>query len=160
QLDALLDAQPEARWHQWDAVGRDGAHAGSVAAFGQRLDTRYRLENADVILALDADPLGRGPARLRHTRDYVRRRRVGGAQPMNRLYVVESSPTVTGSMADHRLALTSVDVETLARAVASGLGVRGAAAGGAPPPGTEKWIDAVVRDLAAHRGSSVVIAGD
>ena len=48
-----------------------------------------------------------GPAQLRYARDFAARRRVGDRRrpAMNRLYVVESTPTITGAMADHRLPL-------------------------------------------------------
>ena len=39
---------------------------------------------------------------------------------MNRLYVVEGTPTPTGASADHRLALRSSEIEGFARAVAAG----------------------------------------
>ncbi len=42
---------------------------------------------------------------------------------MNRLYVVEGSPTPTGASADHRLAIRSSAIEGFARAVAAGVGV-------------------------------------
>jgi len=38
---------------------------------------------------------------------------------MNRLYVVESMPSGTGAIADHRLPMRSRDVEPLARALAA-----------------------------------------
>src|SRR5207249_3885688 len=74
QLGALLRELPEARWHQWEPVGRDPARAGAWLAFGDYVDTRYRLAEADVILALDADFLGCGPAHLRYVRDFAARR--------------------------------------------------------------------------------------
>ena len=47
---------------------------------------------------------------------------------MNRLYVVESTPTNTGIKADHRFGVKASEVEAFARAVAAGLGVAGVAA--------------------------------
>ena len=40
------------------------------------------------------------------------------SEDMNRLYVVESTPTITGSMAEHRLPLRSGEIEGLARRIA------------------------------------------
>ena len=45
---------------------------------------------------------------------------------MNRLYSVESCPTVTGSIADHRLALSASRVEIVVMALAHALRVPGA----------------------------------
>ena len=47
---------------------------------------------------------------------------------MNRLYVVETAVSCTGAKADHRLALRAGEIEGLARAVATKLGVAAAAA--------------------------------
>src|SRR5207247_309908 len=47
QFGALLRDLPEARWHQWEPVGRDPARAGARLAFGDYVDTRYRLAPGD-----------------------------------------------------------------------------------------------------------------
>ena len=67
---------------------------------------------------------------------------------MNRLYAVESVPTLTGAMADHRLSLRASEVELFARAVAAELGIANVQAGKVGK-GSEytKWITALVRDL-------------
>ena len=79
---------------------------------------------------------------------------------MNRLYVVESMPTGTGAIADHRLPMRSCDVEAFARTLAGHLDERFTplAQGVSPltPPG---WLDALARDLRQHRRTSVVLAG-
>ena len=154
QLRALAAEFPLAKWHQYEPVGRDNARAGARLAFGEDVNAVYRIENADVILALDADFLGAGPGNLRYTREFSSRRNVRAA--MNRLYAVESSPSVTGSMADHRLRLRSSEVEHFARAVAQALGI-----GEGPAPDVQsKFLHALVGDLVKHRGSSLVLAGD
>jgi molybdopterin-containing oxidoreductase family iron-sulfur binding subunit len=162
QLQTLLNEFPAAKWHQYDPVGRDNARAGAALAFGEHVDTRYDLRRADVILSLDADFLFSLPGSVRYAREFAARRRV---QPdratMNRLYVAESSPSLTGSMADHRLPLRPGEIGLLARAVAQRLGVLpGAPPGGQPLEQYARWIDAVARDLQQHRGAGVVIVGD
>ena len=78
------------------------------------------------ILSLEADFVTSDPSSLRLVREYAARRKVDAAKPeMNRLYVVEGSPTPTGASADHRLAIRSSAIEGFARAVAAGLGVAG-----------------------------------
>ncbi len=162
RIQALLEAFPQARWHQWDAVGRDAVRLGARHAFGEDVETHYRFDRARVVVSLDADFMTFGPGRLRYARDLMRGRRVGKGLPeMNRFYAAESTPTVTGSVADHRRPVRARDVEAVARAVAAGVGVRAAppadAAAIAPH---RRWIDAAVADLRAHRGASVVIAGE
>src|SRR6185503_7739631 len=98
QLEQLLERFPKARWYQYDAAARDGARAGARLAFGAAVDTLYRFDRAEVIVSLDSDFLFFGPAALRYARDFTGKRRVGNRDSaMSRLYVVESTPTVTGS---------------------------------------------------------------
>ena len=156
QIRQLLSQYPQSTWHQWEPVSRDAASAATRRAFGRPLDTQYRFDRADRVLSLDADFLGGGPGQVRYVRDYVTRRR--DPETMNRLYVVETVPSNTGAMADHRLALRPAEIAEFAIAVARGLGV-----GVRAPQGVEahsKLIDAVVRDLQEHRGRSIVMAGE
>ena len=63
----------------------------------------------------------------RHVRDFVSRRR---GRDMNRLYVVESTPTLTGARADHRRPMSPAAIDGVrARAVAGRVGA-GAGSGG------------------------------
>ena len=163
QIQDVLRQFPQARWHQYEPGGRDGARVGARLAFGGDFDTHYRFDRADVVLALDADLLGAGPARLRYTRDLTRRRRLdaGGAAPL-RLYAVESTPSITGAKADHRLPLAPAAIERLAWSIAAALdaGVAPPAELGAADPALAAWTAAVVADLRAHRGRSAVVPGD
>jgi len=161
QLQQLLEKFPKARWYQYDAAARDAAHGGARLAFGDVLDAIYRFDRAEVILSLDADFLYYGPGALRYARDFSNKRRVVGAESgMNRLYVVESMPTVTGSMADHRWALAPRALAAFAHAVAGGLGVANIGASQASEGVDQRAVDAVVRDLQNHRGRGIVLAGD
>jgi molybdopterin-containing oxidoreductase family iron-sulfur binding subunit len=162
QIHSLLAQFPSARWHLFEPCGRDGAREGSRLAFGEDVNTVYRFDQADVILSLDSDFLHSGPGSLRYAHDFAGKRRISDSQStMNRLYVVESTPSITGAMADHRWPLRAWEVEPLARKVAEGLGVKGAA--GAPTEFSSLSSDAVsalARDLVKHRGASLVVAGD
>ena len=167
QIRDLLSRFPSAKWHQWDPASRDNARAGAKNAFGMFVDAQYRFEQADVILSLDADFLGAGPGSLRYARDFAKRRRPEDAERMNRLYVVETMPTSTGARADHRLPVKPGAVGSIAHAISGALGGPGGSArpGGAEVvqalgPAEQKWIAAVGKDLLAHRGRSLVIAGD
>ena len=160
QVDELLGRLPQAKWVQWEPFGRHNAREGSRLAFGEYVDPQYTVENADVILSLDADFLCSGSAGLKHARAFASRRRIEGDRAqLNRYYAVESTPTNSGSRADHRLALRASEVEGFARAVASRLGVS-AAGGGTVPEAAQAWMDPLVTDLQNARGRSLVLAGD
>ncbi len=156
QIKELLTRLPEAKWHQWEPVGRNNARVGSKLAFGEFVEARYDLEKADVIVSLDADFLAAGPGGLAYARQFAARRRPEEAEKMNRLYVLETMPTSTGSRADHRLALKPSEIGAAAKAIAAGVGVGSA---GSASADVQKWATAIAKDLQAHRGTSVVIAG-
>ncbi len=169
--DEVARAYPKARWHVYEPVNRDAPIEGSRIAFGRPLRTQLQLDQADVVLSLDSDFLYTEPNSVRHARDFASRRRVASEKDtMNRLYVVESPFSVTGTMADHRLRLPHVQVAGFALALAGALSSRGVAVAGVDAGTTaeasktltedqRKFLGALAADLAGHRGRSVVLAG-
>lgn len=160
EIQRLLAQWPKARWHQYEPVNRDHAHAGAKLAFGEVVDVVYNVEGADVLLCIEADLLGPHPAGVRYAREFARRRRVeeGNGSRMNRLYVVESAPSITGSVADHRLALKPSECEAFVRALAAVLGLPVQMPASMEPH--RAWIRAVAKDLSHQRGRSLVVAGE
>ncbi len=154
QLEDLLAELPEAKWAQWDPTAGN-ARAGAVLAFGEPVETRVHFEKADVILSLDADFIGHGPGNVRQTRDFARRRKLDG-EKLNRLYAIETTPTLSGVNADHRLPAKPSEMEGIVRAVAAALGLP--VAGGTRDHAA--WIAPMATDLQAHAGASLVLAGD
>jgi MoCo/4Fe-4S cofactor protein with predicted Tat translocation signal len=160
QMQALLQQFPQAKWYQYEPGSGDGARAGAQLAFGQPVNTIYNFEQADVVLSLDSNFMLTAPGRVRYARQFMAGRLVrDGRKQMNRLYVVESTPSITGAQADHRLPLKAGQIEAFTRALAQALGVN--AGGTAAPAGVPAdWLPALVADLQAKRGRSIVIAGE
>ena len=118
QIRSYLEANPQAKWHVYEPINRDNVYEGAKLAFGEPVETRYDLSKADVIVSLDADFLYAGfPGSARYTRDFAARRNPDAN--MNRLYVVESTPSSTGMKADHRLPVRASDVDGFTRLVHS-----------------------------------------
>jgi molybdopterin-containing oxidoreductase family iron-sulfur binding subunit len=165
QLRAILTTYPSAKWHQYEPA-RGNAHAGAVAAFGEPVNTIYRFDQADRILTIDSDFLACGPGSVRYARDFSAKRRVSETnKTMNRLYAIESTPTNTGAMADHRLSVRPSEIEGVARAIATALGGAGASvkmdvSSAGNYTAHSNWITAVARDLQQNAGRSIVIVGD
>src|SRR6266852_2895498 len=164
QIQSLLKLYPQAKWHQWEPAGSDGTREGAKLAFGRNVNTVYRPENAEVILSLDSDFLASGPGHIRYMKEFYRRRKLDQfveadrlGLEMNRLYVVEPTPSVTGATADHRLPLRASEVEQFARALAAKLGLGG---GATLAPAAERWLEAVAKDLQKYRRNSLVVAGE
>jgi MoCo/4Fe-4S cofactor protein with predicted Tat translocation signal len=160
QWQAVSKAYPAAKLMQWDPVNRDSAMTASKAAFGSYTDAQYKLEDADVILSLDADFLGGigQPGFLSMAAAYAERHRFDAEEPnkpMNRLYVVETMPTVTGYKAEHRLALKPSEVAIFANALATGSALPGLSNAEAP-----KFFAELQKDLQKSGGKCVVIPGE
>jgi len=154
QWKQLQAKYPQAKLVQWEPVTRDSAMAASKAAFGSYTDAQYKLENADVILSLDADFLGgiAHPGFLPMAAAFAERHRYEEGKTMNRMYVVESMSTVTGFKADHRLALKPSDLVAFANALSSGASLAN--------PAQQKFLTALMSDLKASGGKCVVIPGE
>jgi len=156
QLQSFLKAYPQAKWHVYEPVNRDNVYDGARMAFGQPVETTYKLDAADVIVSLDADFLYGGfPGFARYARDFAKRRDPDAGE-MSRLYVIESTPSSTGAKADHRFPVRAVDIEALARQLSSAAGSGSGTSNGE----ASKIIAAISHDLQSHRGASVIIPGD
>ena len=161
QLAAVLAKFPAARWHQFEPVSRDAVRAGARLAFGEAVNTIHRVDAADVIVSLGSDFLTTGPGAVRYAREFASRRHAETPPAgMNRLYAIESTPTLTGGMADHRLVARQDELESVARGLAVRLGIDVGGHPWRPTPEQAKWVDALAHDLTAHRGASLVVAGD
>jgi Fe-S-cluster-containing dehydrogenase component len=79
---------------------------------------------------------------------------------MNRLYVIESTATITGAMADHRLAVQAQKIESIVWMIAKKIGVPGIPELSPIDSKYTKWFAAMVRDLSEHRGQSLIIPGE
>jgi molybdopterin-containing oxidoreductase family iron-sulfur binding subunit len=169
----LLATMPLLRWAEWCVNNRDEAIAGSRLAFGGALRPIAALDKAAVVVLLDADPIAPTvPAGVAAGRNLMRAREPDDQFRMNRVYAVESSFSISGSVADHRLPVRSMDVGAFAAELDALLTEKlGVAAqnGPAQPRPVRPWldapkvrafIDALVVDLIEARGKSVVLAGD
>ena len=155
QFRRLSAEMPNARWYQYEPINDDNAMAGARMAFSSPVNTVYRLEQADRVLTLDADIFS--GHNVRYKADWGKARTFSEEKKqINRMYSVETTMTLTGAKADHRLAVKPSQLSEVAKAIAAALGV-----GGAVSTYTENqaWISAMAKDLLANRGRAVVIPG-
>ncbi len=162
QMQAIKAQFPASQWIQYEPAGAHTARAGSLAAFGEYVHPIYDFKAAKRIVSLDADFLLSMPGSVTYARDFMAGRRIrAGVTDMNRLYAFESTPSITGAMADHRLPVRASEVEGYSRAIASRLGIDvGSTALPTLTPEVEKLIAGLVKDLQANSGASVVVPGD
>src|SRR5207244_3550473 len=116
---------------------------------------------------------------LRYARDYAAKRRPAtfvipaplnrepsGVQmirrEMNRLYVIESTPTITGANADHRFSTRPSGLRLVADLMRMGLPFGGFSALEVQPPVSpnKEELNHILRDVSEHKGASIVLAGD
>ena len=159
----LKNIFPRAIWAEYEPVQDEPVPAAAQAAFGANVKPVYRFAAAQRIVSLDADFFHAEAGALYYARDFAKGRRVTKpTDPMNRLYVVESGFSLTGSMADHRLRLGSSQILALTAALAGkilGTNAYAALVHGLDFSNQEKWIEECAKDLLEHRGACLVVAG-
>ncbi|MEQ9824397.1 MAG: TAT-variant-translocated molybdopterin oxidoreductase [Puniceicoccaceae bacterium] len=171
QLVAELQAKaPELLWAEYEAVPTQGLEAASQRYLSKRMRAVHHLDRAKRVLSLDADFMGLEPDAIGLNRSYAKARKVRSAKEaakMNRLYCVESNLTLTGAAADHRLRLSSSQIDVLTAQIASMLlekaGLNEAARRLASISSSvreyQDWALACAEDLWQHKGEAVVMVG-
>jgi molybdopterin-containing oxidoreductase family iron-sulfur binding subunit len=165
----FIAAFPQAKWYEYEAVSADNVRLGTEMAFGAAYRPVYAYDKAAVIVSLDADFLGIERTALRASPSFIAGRHPESGE-MNRLYVIESAYSMTGGIADHRLAIRSELVKAIAVSLDAALSASAGAAMGpaqAKPaaaflddPKVAKFLAVVEKDLLANRGKSVIVTGE
>jgi molybdopterin-containing oxidoreductase family iron-sulfur binding subunit len=159
---------PRSEWVSYEPVGDENIYRGiELATGGRRLQPVYDFSKARTILSLDSDFLGFESEAVKATRGFAEGRRVRSQKDdMNRLYVVETSLSITGSNADHRKAIESGRVGAFVLALVDELRRQGLPVGGLDDvslPGKgefdDKWLETLAADLISAGKRSLVVAG-
>jgi molybdopterin-containing oxidoreductase family iron-sulfur binding subunit len=145
----IADKFPKSQWFIYDAIDSGIHQRVATQAFGQPVRPVYHFDKAKVILSLDCDFLGGEDDAHNHIRRFAAGRKPG--EGMSRLYAVESLFTLTGANADHRLRVPASMVSKVADEIFAQLSE--------PVPLLAKWVARCARDLRAHRGEVLVVAG-
>ncbi|MEZ4221227.1 MAG: TAT-variant-translocated molybdopterin oxidoreductase [Polyangiaceae bacterium] len=165
--EKLTTAFPKLRWVEWEPADAEGTRRGTLLAFGSAHRVTFDFARADIVLTLDADITSEmHPGGLANARALIKRRDPDGA--MNRIYAVDSCYTHVGSIADHRIALRTELIKAFVLALDAKLSTALGASGAQPAPGAAflsdaklgKFLDVLVKDLAAAKGRSVIAAGE
>ena len=156
QLDQIKKELPNSKFYQFEPINKDNSTAGAKMAFGSAVNTVYKFDQADRILTLDADIFS--GFNVRYMKDFAKKRKYNEeTKTINRLYSVETTMSLTGAKADHRLAVKPSQLVEIAKALAAAVGVSGASSNYKE---NAQWISAAAKDLTANKGKSIVIAGD
>ena len=144
---------PQSKWFTYDAIDSGIHQRAATQAFGQPVKPIFHFDKAKVILSLDCDFLGGEDDAHNHIRKFAAGRKA--ERGMSRLYAVESLFTLTGANADHRLRVAASEILQIAGLISE---VGGAVAGD-NTKFISDWIVECKKDLAANRGSVLVVAG-
>src|SRR5262249_54147260 len=128
-------------------------------SFGRPVTPHFMLEKCDVVVSLGYDLLGPGPQQVSRAGAWTRHRgEVAPGSGRSRLHIVESMPSLTGTVASTRLAGDPDRIEVLARAIAAEFKIDGFA-----QPELEaaerKWLDQALRELRKRGGHSLLAIG-
>ncbi|MBK8466700.1 MAG: TAT-variant-translocated molybdopterin oxidoreductase [Chloracidobacterium sp.] len=147
---------PNAKWIQYEPINKDNALAGAKMAFGSPVHTVYKFDKAERILSLDADIFS--GFNVAYIKDYSKGKAFSEEKKeISRLYCVESTISLTGAKADHRIAVKPSQIAEITKAIAKAVGVSGA---NSTYTENAAWIAGLAKDLLAHKGKSLVVAGD
>ncbi len=156
QITSILSQWPAAKWYVHEPSVNPAIASAAKKIAGRNSMVTYDFSQADVIVSLESDFMNIGPAMLAYARQFASRRAVDNGATPCRFYAIESSPSVSGSVADHRFPVKSSAIPAIAYQLAKACGVGAPEAPGAVP----EWLSAVARDLTASRGRSVVVPGE
>jgi molybdopterin-containing oxidoreductase family iron-sulfur binding subunit len=115
-LREVLKRLPDAQVVRYESVYTGNVSKALDAVGASNCSMAYDLENARVIVTLDSDLLGSDPNAVLYAKQFANHRSPSG-EWMNRLYVVESQYSVTGTSADFRLALRASQIDSLLKRI-------------------------------------------
>lgn len=156
QMKALATQMPSAKWYIDDPLVNPAIASAAKKIAGRNAFVSYDFSKADVVVSLESDFLNVGPAAMKYARQFAKRRGVDQGETPCRLYAIESSPSVSGTLADHRFPVKSSSIPELAYALAKACGVNAPAGAGSTPD----WISVVAQDLQKSKGRSLVVPGE
>ena len=163
-LDRFRARYPNTQVVTYDASSSSALIQAHEGVIGRRAVPGYDFSRADVVVGVDCDFLGTWVFPSLFSEQYGRRRKVvNQLRPaMNRHYQVESTMTMTGSNADHRI---RVKPSHIGQAIielhnqVAGLSGRGPAGASVLDADARAAIAVAARDLVAARGAALVVSG-
>jgi len=152
---------PKAIWSEYEPISDEAPLEAAQAVFGKSVKPVYQFGKAKRIVSIDSDFFQSEAGSVFYAREFAKGRRVTSKDDdMNRLYVAESSFTLAGSMADHRLRLASSHMLAFAAALAAK--ITGDSSYDKLAQGLDikaGWIEECAADLSNNKGRGLVVAG-
>lgn len=154
---------PKATWVAYEPISDENIILALKSLTGHINRPNYYYDKAEIIISFDADILNSESESLKAANGFGAGRKIASPDDkMNRLYVIESGYSITGSAADHRLNLKSSDIGLFVLALANELELRGLNLGRldkCPASYNQKWLTALADDLMENKGKSIITVG-
>lgn len=178
-LDEFVAAYPNSKVYSYEVFDNSTRTSAWQKCYGTRNIPVLKLEEANIILALESDFLDQDAGHIENLRKFAANRDVMSNKEFNRLYSVEGAMTVTGMNADYRMRLRTDLIEEFVLCLINEFAGKRKISGFAndakvtPVLGKndldafvkknnldKKIVDNLVNDLSKKQGESIVIAGD
>ncbi len=173
-LDDFVSKYPNTKIYSHSLVNDEQRRQAWLESYGTTEYPSIKFEEANVILALDADFLGNEGNYIENMRKFTAKREVVGKTDFNRLYVAEGRMSATGMMADYRVSISPSMQLEFVMALINELTKSGSTISLDPNVKSkiEKYsnsffnkidkekISHLVDDLNTNRGKAIVYAGD
>ncbi|MDA1354251.1 MAG: 4Fe-4S dicluster domain-containing protein [bacterium] len=175
-ISALKNQNSELSIYTYEPVNRDNQTVGLLEVTGRRLSPLYDYTKSDVVVSFGCDFLGEELTRLSDAKDFANRRDPDSGVELNRSYVFESTYSISGGSADHRLTFSPSETQTALLYIAtqiakherdafdsvfgqSGLAKIKQTLSSAKTIPSQTTLDVVVKDILKHAGKSLLLVG-
>lgn len=159
QIQSFLKKYPKAKWVVYEPLHKDNSFEGAKVAFGEALSFSYNVSEANIVVSFDSDFMGTGKGSVRNAREFSKRRFSKNFEGINRFYAFESMPTVTGSLADHKLVVAPHEAYRVLWALAQACGMPLPQSPSVPDE-VSQFVRVLASDLKKNQGKSLLVAGE
>jgi Fe-S-cluster-containing dehydrogenase component len=114
QRSDLQKKFPRLRWITYAPLARATSVLAAHEVFGKSVAPVYDFKKAEVVVSFDADFLASPQYPVSYANDFINRRRLyDQGHTINRLFVAECTPSLTGLKAQYQVSLSSTELENL-----------------------------------------------
>lgn len=178
-LNDFVNKYPTAKVYSYELINDKNKRDAWKESYGVDTIPAIKLDEADVILSLDSDFLGKENSSVENMRKFASRRDLMKGTDFNRLYVAEGGMSLTGTNADYRLRVRpdyqlqfvlALLNEIVNRRNASEISLSSSATSLISKHDlksfvtkhnlNEKYIASLVDDLIQNKGKAIVLAGE
>ncbi len=150
--EQLQNKLPKMQWLTWEAVHKGPNPIGLdfEESMTKLLRPIYHFDKAEVIVSIDNDFLMMHPNAVQYAREFAAGRNPDNGR-MSKLIVVESTYTVTGSMADVRYAASPYRINAISEQLHKRFNGGG--------PCEDEVAESIYQSIKDHRGTSLIVPG-